>query len=317
MRVLNLSAGQDTGGQQGRTAAAFRAHAPDWHYDSVTAVSTFYPIDHRWNALEIRRELWPAADVVHVHNSLGVARRFAPRAGVKPLVVHYHGTAYRTAPERRLIEQRHAGALGIVSTIDLWAIAPDETEWLPAPYDLAAIRAYREPHGDPDVLRVAHAPTNRAVKGTEALIRAVDRLQAEGRRVELDVIEREPWDECLRRKGRADVYVDQALLGYGCNAVEAWAMGLPVIAGVDPARASRAIHQTVPADTRERMVETFGGLPFFEATEDTLYQALSELSDPFVRRMWAEIGAEHVEEFHAAARVVRRLQGIYRRAAGV
>lgn len=312
MRVLNLSLGQDTGGQQGRTAEAFATYAPDWHYDSVARVRTFYPIG-AWHPHTIRNDLWPKADVVHLHNSTAALTRFE-RHGRKPAVVHYHGSAYRTEPLGKLARQRQAGALGIVSTLDLQLIAPDDTEWLPAPYELPDFAGYRVRRDD-GILRIAHAPTNRAIKGTEALVAAVDRLRREGRRVELDIIERRPWAECLRRKGRADVYVDQCLLGYGCNAIEAWAMGMPVVAGVDPARALERIHQRIPDGTRESMVRRFGGrLPFYEATEDTLYAALADLADPATRQAYASFGMAHAERFHAAHRVVERLRRIYTRA---
>lgn len=313
MRVLNLSTGQDTGGQQSRTAAAFRRYAPDVTYDSVARTTTFYPIDRQFVPREVRSTLWPAADVVHVHNGLSAARRFRS-GGRKPVVVHYHGTAYRTGPARRLEEQRAYGAIGIVSTLDLWCIAPDRTEWVPAPYDLEYLRSLRESAvGDRDrgVLRIAHAPTNRAVKGTDALIAAVDRLRREGAAVELDVIEHRPNDECLARKARADVYVDQLLLGYGCNAVEAWGMGLPVIAGIDPARAAARIQQHVPEDTRDAMLETFGTLPFYEAAEDTLYDALVVMLEPDVRAEYGYRGRRHAERFHDAERVVRQLRAVY------
>ena len=312
MRVLNLSLGQDTGGQALRTAEAFARHAPEWTYDARARTPTFYPLPARFIPMEIKRELWPAADVVHVHNGLGAVRRYG-RRDRKPAVVHYHGTAYRTGPARRLAEQRAYGAVGIVSTLDLWAIAPDETEWLPAPYNLEAMAAFRAPEDDGTV-RIAHAPTSRIVKGTAALLAVVERLRREGRRVELDVIEGRPWNECLRRKGRADIYVDQMLLGYGCNAVEAWAMGIPVVAGVDRERAWRAIHQSIPEGTRAAMVDTFGELPFLEATEATLYAALSDLMDPAVRAEYGERGRLHAERFHAGALVVPRLMNLYRRA---
>lgn len=313
VRVLNLSTGQDTGGQQSRTAAAFRRYAPDWTYDSVARTPTYYPIERPYRPREVRLELWPEADVVHVHNGLSAVRRFR-NGRHKPAVVHYHGTAYRTGPARRLAEQRAYGALGIVSTIDLWAIDPEATEWLPAPYDLDDLARYRVTLSDREPLRIAHAPTNRAVKGTDALIAAVDRLRREGAAVELDVIENRPNAECLSRKGRADVYVDQLLLGYGCNAVEAWGMGLPVIAGVDPYLAERRIHQHVPGDTLALMCDTWGRLPFYDSTEDGLYDALVAMLDPDVRAMWGAVGRQHAERWHAADRVVDRLRDVYTRA---
>lgn len=315
MRILNLSLGQDTGGQQGRLRRAFRRHAPTWEYDSVTAVQTFYDLERRYRAYVVKSDLWPRADVVHLHNELAVADRFERRGGKrKPVVVHYHGSRYRIAPDHHLASAAERGAVQIVSTLDLQAIAPDATTWAPTPYDLDLLASYRGERRDDGVLRIAHAPTNRVVKGTDILIAAVDRLRRDGVAVELDVIERVANAECLRRKGMADLYVDQLLLGYGCNAVEAWGMGLPVIAGVDPARCLPRMRQRIPESTRELMVATWGALPFYEATEDTLYEALVAMLDPATRRTWADVGLEHVRRWHDERIVVEQMQGIYQRA---
>ena len=316
MRVLNLSLGQDTGGQQGRLARAFRKHAPDWQYDSVTTTTTFYPIERRYNAREVMLDLFPNADVVHMNNELRWVQRFERRGRHRrPYVLHHHGTMYRTNPPRHLEEARRRNAVAIVSTLDLQAIAPDETEWLPAPYDLGALAAIRaELYEESDTLRVAHAPTNRAIKSTDALIAAVARLQKEGADISLDVIEKVNNAECIRRKAQSDVFVDQVILGYGCNAIEAWGLGLPVIAGVDVDLGPRLIRQPIPKDTREVMLATWGKLPFYEASEATLYDALAAMLDAKVRARYAKLGKAHVRRWHDEPVVVAMLQDIYARA---
>jgi hypothetical protein len=164
------------------------------------------------------------------------------------------------------------------------------------------------------VVRVAHSPTFRTLKSTEAVISAVADLQAEGLPVELDLIERVTWGECLRRKARADIYIDQVILGYGCNAIEAWGMGLPVIAGVDPDRAD-AVNHPIPGSTRDRMLREFGSLPFYEASESTIVDTLRELvKSAELRAEWAVRGMEHVGRFHAQLPALERLVGLYQRA---
>jgi hypothetical protein len=317
VNVLNISSGQDTGGQQLRTARAFRKHAPDWTYTTVTKRSTFYPIENPWSGGRIRREWWPAADVIHAHNNLLGIDRFERKLGRKPTVLHMHGTIYRSNPD--LSQTRDA--LVIVSTMDLWALHPDKTEWLPAPYDidwLASLRPTEWVEHRNGPLRIAHAPTNETVKSTEALRAAVDRLKREGHNVELDVIRNQQWHECLRRKAQADIYFDQVLLGYGCNAVEAWGMGIPVIAGVDPERllTIKAMQpQSLNPATLSIMRQAWGELPFYEATEDTIYDALLELMDPEARALYAERGMAHVRKYHDERKVVEQLQELYYRAA--
>ena len=151
---------------------------------------------------------------------------------------------------------------------------------------------------------IAHAPTNREIKSTDTFLEAVKRLQDEGFPVDLDLIEHRPWAECLERKARADIYFDQVILGYGCNALEAWGMGIPVIAGAAD-------------ETLDEMERRLGHLPFYHATEDTIYDALRELVEsPELRAEYGRIGHEYVKRWHDEAVVVEQLKALYRRAMG-
>ena len=112
----------------------------------------------------------------------------------------------------------------------------------------------------------------------------------------------------------ADVYVDQLVLGYGCNAVEAMGMGIPVIAGIDVDHAEKLIRQKVPASTTALMEETWQGIPYMEANEETLFRALCHMRNPDIRLQYARKGIEHFSRFHADSVVVPMLKGIYKRA---
>jgi glycosyltransferase involved in cell wall biosynthesis len=321
MRVLNVSFGQDTGGQQWRLARAWRRFRPDDSYISATHTPTFYPVENLISRHhgKLERDWFPNADVVHVNNDLQHVRRpLKLDLRQKPVVVHHHGTMFRTRPEYHLAAMRDMGAVAIASSLDLVAIAPAEVEWMPLAYELEELQLYRqaaEPaRPDDGAFRIAHAPTNRPIKGTDALIAAVDRLREVGVKVELDIIEGVKNVRCLERKARADVFVDQLLLGYGANAVEAWGMGIPVIAGVQPERCPELIRQTIPDGTPALMEEVWGQFPFYSATEQSLYTALVQMLSPVVRQKWAAIGMEHFMKFHEASSVVDRLEKTYRRA---
>lgn len=303
LRVLNASHVADTGGNGIRTARAFARHLPAWSYRSTARTGNWlaYPADLPWaDALEA----WRAADVVHVRDGFQAeALLGAPR---RPTVIHQHGTQFRLHRDRLLREQRARGATGLAATLDLYLMAPDDLSWMPALYELGELEAIRA-----DVARsraitsdrplvIGHAPTNRTVKGTAALIAAVERLRRE-LPVRLELIERVPWAECLRRKAGVDVYFDQVALGYGNNALEAWGMGIPVIAGAAPA-------------TLDEMVRRFGALPFVLADEGSILRALRRLADPGERARWAARGRAFVERFHAAPVVVEALAAVYARA---
>ena len=85
-----------------------------------------------------------------------------------------------------------------------------------------------------DEIVIAHAPTNRVLKGTEHVIGAVDLLRSQGHSVRLDLHENLTRGEVLERLTRADLVVDQLRIGwYGGLAVEAMALGKPVVCHID------------------------------------------------------------------------------------
>lgn len=292
MRVLNISAGPDTGGNGIRAVRAF-AKLTDWEYRFARRTTNYldYPADLPWSEAAA---FWRRADVVHVREGFLVERTLsAPR---RPSVIHHHGTIFRRHARELIRAQRQRGAVGLAATLDLWLMAPDDLVWAPAFYDLDWLAAMRQPVSD-GVLRIAHAPTNRAVKSTEAFLAAVDRLGRE-LPVEVILVERRSWAECLAAKARADVYFDQVTLGYGNNAIEAWGMGQPVIAGA-------------AEPTLREMERRFGSLPFVLADEGSIYRALRHLADPDNRAAWAIRGRGHAAKFHSEAAGVAQLSGIY------
>lgn len=290
---------------------AWPEHFPDDEYLSLTSTKTFYPIKHRLNLSELVKVHWPWADVLHINNDLRYVERFRQlKVDGKALVIHHHGTMFRTRLDYHLEAIERFGATAITSTIDLHALAPEQTCWQPQTYRLDELQSYRQPIDD-GIIRIAHAPTNRGIKGTPQLEQAVRRLQKDGAPVELDIIERQSNKVCLERKGRADIYVDQMILGYGCNAIEAWGMGIPVIAGVDPELARSKALQHIPLNTRDVMLRTWGELPFYESTEDGLYVALTKMLSPMIRKKYAKKGMEHFLRFHEASVSTDRLRQVY------
>lgn len=181
---------------------------------------------------------------------------------------------------------------------------PDLREWLPGsrflPYANVDPRKLAEaPAPDGDELVVAHAPTDRAIKGTDHVLRAVDAVRERGVRIRLDLIEGVTHTEVRERLVAADVVVDQLLLGwYGGFAVEAMATGRPVLCH---------IREEVPEDN------PFGGeLPIVRTTPATLVDDLHELAaDRGRRRELGAAGRGFVEIHHDPRRIAREvMQGL-------
>jgi glycosyltransferase involved in cell wall biosynthesis len=165
------------------------------------------------------------------------------------------------------------------------------SDWPPAPVEPA------------DVLRVAHAPSKRRVKGTDAVLAAIESLRARGVPIELDLIEGVPNREARLRYRAADIVIDQLRIGwYGMLAIEAMALAKPVVVHLD----------------EEAAAETEGAfgieLPLVRASEENLEEVLAGLVE--TRESLPEIGRrsrEYVERVHAHTSVARRMLEIYER----
>lgn len=258
-----------------------------------------FPRDILWDRStdQLVRTLAKEADVIHLNNSWKAYRQLRLRT---PGLLHHHGSLFRSNPAALLSVARALHFVQAVSTIDLQRVAPDVLHWLPTAYDIDALGAFGAAHRrTPDGrIRVVSAPTNRMWKSTDALEAAVTLVQAEGLPVDLVLVEGRTWAECMAMKATADIYFDQVILGYGCNAIEAWGMGVPVIAGAD-------------AWTLDRMRSEFP-LPFHEATPDTIaasIRALARSAD--LRADYAARGMAHVRRFHDEKPALARLAELY------
>lgn len=136
------------------------------------------------------------------------------------------------AHRRRVAEAfaRHAHALWALNP-DLLHALPERARFLPyASVDLDAWKPEPGPVEPRAVPLVVHAPTHRRFKGTRFVEEAVARLRAEGLRFEFQRVEAITRDEARRIYERADLFVDQLLIGwYGGVALELMALGKPVV----------------------------------------------------------------------------------------
>ena len=297
--LFAIATGQDTAGWNWRIAQALNAHADGWEARAMAASETYlrYPVDLPWDLGECV-ERYAAADVIHLQNQTAGWSLYDRGAG-KPTILQHHGTIFREGHRRIWREARKTGMVQICSTLDL-TLYESGVEWIGVPYRRHDLMEYRASAFLPDgIIRIGHAPTNRDVKGTEHFLAVMAELRKRYR-VETVLVEGQPWATCLARKATVDIFYDQLDLGYGSNAVEAWGMGIPVVAGVTDPRA------------RALMEQTWRALPFVEATTDSLYRALSLLIEsPVMRRDYAALGSEHFDRWHDERAVTPRLVEVY------
>jgi len=247
-------------------------------------------------------------DVFHFHAGLTLAppRLTLPllRRAEKGIVFQSWGSDLRGRSASEVSYLRDAGAV-IVGSYLTRRLAPRGPwpeydvvppaivldEWQPSPVDPG------------DVLRVAHAPSKRAVKGTEAVLAAVESLRAKGAPIELDLIEGVPNREARLRYAAADVVIDQLRIGwYGMFAIESMALAKPVVVHLD-------------AEAAAETESAFGlELPLVRANEGDLEAVLGGLVER--RAELPELGRrsrDYVERVHAHTAVAGRVLEIYER----
>ena len=250
----------------------------------------------------------PRFDVFHFHAgmTLAPARLNLPvlKAASKGIVFQSWGSDLRGRRAEEVGYLRSAGAVIVGSYLtrrlaprgpwpeyDIVPPAIVLRDWEPAPKERG------------EALRVAHAPSKRAVKGTDTVIAAVEALRGRGVAIELDLIEGVPHREARRRYAEADVIVDQLRIGwYGMFAIEAMALAKPVVVHLD---------EQAAAETEE----VFGlELPLIRADERNLTDVLARLVEE--RESLPARGRrsrEYVERVHAHTEVARRVLEIYER----
>lgn len=191
----------------------------------------------------------------------------------------------------------------------IYAVNPDLLHVLPPraaflPYAHIDLDEWRPPApaaaAGPPV--VVHAPSHRGVKGTRFILDAVARLRAEGIACTLDLVEDVSREHARPRYARADLVVDQLLVGwYGGLAVEAMALGRPVMCYLRPDDL-----RFVPEAMRS-------ALPLIQADPHSVYEKLKEWLT--VRRSaLPEIGQRsrrYVATWHLPSAVAARLKTDY------
>ena len=247
-------------------------------------------------------------DVFHFHAGLTLAPRRVTlpllKARRKGIVFQSWGSDLRRRNASEVSYLRSAGAV-IVGSYLTRRLAPRGRwpEYDVVPPALVLDDWKPSPTEPGETLRIAHAPSKRAVKGTEAVLAAVESLRAKGAPVELDLIEGVPNAEARLRYAAADVVVDQLRVGwYGMFAIESMALAKPVVVHLD-ARGSRRDRGGV----RARAAAGPRGRANLEDVLAGLVEVRAELPE-LGRR-----SREYVERVHAHTAVARRVLEIYER----
>lgn len=173
----------------------------------------------------------------------------------------------------------------------------EKSIFLPLAIDLNDYK-FSPKKGHNEVLKIMHAPTSRANKGTEFINQAIVRLKEEGYKIEYMLCENISHKELKLKYEECDIFIDQVLGGYGTAAIEAMAIGRPTISYL------RDIHfndLTYPE-----------GIPIIVGHKDNIYEVIKDLIEK--KETLFEIGIESrkfVERNHDVNLLTHKLIAYY------
>ena len=144
-------------------------------------------------------------------------------------------------------------------------------------------------------IKILHAPNHRHQKGTFALMTAVDKLKDDGYNIELDLAEKLPHQELIKKIIDCDVVVDQLVIGwYAMFAIEALTFNKPTICYL--------------RDDLKELYEKAGilkqdELPFIEADTINIYSVLKEFLDSEKYKLMEDRGLQYVSKYHSLEKI--------------
>ena len=81
-----------------------------------------------------------------------------------------------------------------------------------------------------NTLKILHAPNHRATKGTDFIIKSINKLKKDGYKIDLKIVENKSNQDVIKAIMEADIVIDQIIVGwYAMFAIEAMALEKPVI----------------------------------------------------------------------------------------
>jgi len=165
--------------------------------------------------------------------------------------------------------------------------------------------SYSSNDGRNGPVSVVHAPNHRGIKGTEFVIAAVELLRTEGLQIELVLLEGIPNEEVKQRMQSSDILAEQLVLpGYGLNAIEGMACGLPVLSNLDSEWHTRIFRRYAFLDE----------CPVLSSSPETIAANLRVLvTSPELRQELGRAGRKYAEKYYGYEAARFLFGSIYRK----
>lgn len=216
----------------------------------------------------------------------------------KKIIIHHHGSDIRHKGEMQLYS-KFADKI-FVSTPDILEWSPNAI-WMPNPISLDRFLYVGVEHKDEsEEINIVHAPSNRAIKGTEYVINAVTKLRNEGYKINFVLVEKMSHNKAIEYYKKADIIIDwiNPKFGiYGMFSIENMAIGKPVICNV-----------------KQKFIDMyFKDLPIFNSIPLSLAEDLRILLEDYhLRKELGEKGRKYVEQMHDANKIAKQLIELYK-----
>lgn len=147
-------------------------------------------------------------------------------------------------------------------------------------------------------LLIVHAPTNAEYKGTSYILKAIEDLKSQYN-FDFQLVQGMKHEEAMKIYEKADIIIDQILGGgYGVFAVEAMAMGKPVICWI-----SDFMKEKYPEE-----------LPIISANPDSIKEKIEyAIKNKDMLQSIGLQGRKYVEKYHDMNIISKNIYGIYKK----
>lgn len=151
-------------------------------------------------------------------------------------------------------------------------------------------------------IRIVHSPTNRAVKGSDYILKALDNLAGKYP-IEVILVENIPNSQAMHLYSEADLVIDQVLVGwYGGFAVEVMKMGKPVAAYI-----RECDLELVPANMAREVREAI-----INVNPETIERTIQEyLENPTLLYQKSQAAIDYVNKWHDPVYVAGITKAVY------
>lgn len=206
------------------------------------------------------------------------------------LIWMFVGSRFRRNHRRVIKRAKELNAKMLVCTPDLQRYG--KFEWLPNAVSVDEWFKMKKSHSGKPI--VCQSPSSKVRKSTNAILK-----QISGKKnVKILIIHKVNWQECMRLKSKADIYVGDYTLGHGMSQLEAMAMKIPVISKLKP-------------ECEDLVIRAIGYLPHYNCPIHKLSEGIDcLLSDKKLYRKYSDLGFKYVRQFHDYPVVAKKFVSI-------